>query len=414
MEKIVSFPGKPEKKKPKPRNMTSDGRRCVRVDAGYDPVTGKRIRKAFYGKTLKEAQQKADEFKRAKEAGVNIAAQKNTVSQWIDAWYQTYGQRAGFSSNTAQDINIEKIRNALGMLKLTDVRQSHIQSFADSISGYSKSEVTKVKQTTSQIFKSAVVNRIIVFDPSEGVRWDNAGSGTHRRLDDWEIDLIVRHWQLHRGGFWAMLMLFTGMRRGELLALRWSDINFDAGIIHIRNGLHFEGNARVMGSPKTECSVRDIPILPIVRDVLNHTDRVSDEWVCTGANGQPVTQSIWASSWRAWLNTMSNILNGDAPHEVCPGRRSDLDIQERKRFNVRSHDLRHTFASMLYAADTDIKTAQSLLGHASSEITMDIYTHLSSETQTVSIGKIESFTEKHRKVFGHQMGIREPKNARGY
>ncbi len=406
MEKIVTFPRKPAVPKSKPRNMTSDGRRCVRVDAGYDPDTGKRIRKAFYGKTLKEAQQKANEYKQAKEAGINLTAQKYNVSQWIDVWYKTYGQKAGFSANTSQDINLEKIRRSLGRLKLTDVRQANVQTFADSLSGYSKSEVAKVRQTASQIFQSAVINRIILFNPCEGVRWDHAGSGSHRRLEDWEIDLIVRHWRVHRGGFWAMLMLFTGMRRGELLALRWSDVDLDANVIHIRSGVHFEGNSRVMGPPKTESSVRDIPILPILRDVFAQADHLSEEWVCTGAEGQPVTQSIWASSWRAWLNTMSNILNGDAPHEVCPGRRSDLDDQERKRFDVRSHDFRHTFASMMYDADADIKTAQALLGHASSEITMDIYTHLSSTRQTVSIDKIEAYTEKHRPASGHQMGIR--------
>lgn len=392
MEKIVSFPQKPAKQKSKPRNMTSDGRRCVRVDAGYDPDTGKRIRKAFYGKTLKEAQQKANEYKQALDAGVNVIAQKQSLSAWIDTWLDTYGQKSGYSMNYVQEMDANRLKTQLGRIKLTDVRQVHIQSFADSVSAYSKSTVNKIRITVNQIFKAAVSNRIIMFNPCEGVQWKHAGEGTHRRLDDWEVKMIMQNWQEHRTGLWVMLMLFAGLRRGEVLALQWSDIDLKKKIIHVRYGVHFEVNAPVLGAPKTASSIRDIPILPPLYDALVSARRLSDEWVCTGAEGQPVTQSIWTSSWRAWLNTMTNIMNGDTASAVSPGRRSDKDCEDRPRFEIRAHDLRHSYASMLYDAGVDLKTAQKLLGHASPEITMKIYTHLSEQRQQASIDKMIAYT----------------------
>ena len=388
---LPSAQAQEEPKRSKKRNLTSDGRRCVRVDAGTDPATGKRIRKAFYGKTLREAQIKAEEFRRAQREGLDVASQSQSLSAWIDAWLETYGSRAGYSTNTIHRLNAEKLRASLGSIRLCDVRQVHIQHFADEMAHYSKSSVSKLRVTTQMIFRTAIANRIIVFDPCTGVNWASAGSGTHRALTHEEIALISRNWSAHRAGLWAMLMLFAGLRRGEALALTWDDVDLEAGVIHVRHGIHFETNTAVLGDPKTATSVRDVPILPPLRTVLTNCTRLSDTWVCTGAEGQQVTQSIWASSWSAWLNTMSNILNGDTKTAVCPGRRSDKDTAPRARFDVRAHDLRHTYVTMLYDAGVDVKTTQRLVGHASPDITMRIYTHLSEAKQQASMAQLSAF-----------------------
>ena len=408
MEKIVSFPARhdpPPKPKPKskPRNMTPDGRRCVRVDAGYDPVTGKRIRKAFYGKTLKEATRKAEQFKQELTDGRNPIGERQSLDHWIDTWLDAYGQRNGHSTNYVQRLNTDRLRENLGQMKLSEIRQIHVQSFADSISHYSKSTVSKLRYTTNQIFRSAVANRIITHNPCDGVQWRNAGEGTHRRLTDEEVRLIMKHWNAHRTGLWVMLMLFAGLRRGEALALQWNDINLDKKLLHVRHGIHFEDNQPVLGAPKTLSSVRSIPILPPLMNAITIADRLSDTWVCTGAQGQPVTQSIWSSSWSAWLNTMSNILNNDTTNPVAPGRRSDKDTAPRHRFEIRAHDLRHTYASMLYDAGVDLKTAQKLLGHSTPDVTMKIYTHLSEQRQQTSIDQMIAYTSALSN--GHQMGI---------
>lgn len=381
--------------KKKPRNMTSDGRRCIRVDAGTDPVTGKRVRKAFYGKTLKEARQKADAYRQAVAAGVAVEAQNQTLGQWIDAWLATYGGQAGYSRNRTQELDAQRLSARLGGMKLTEIRQVHIQQYADAMSDYAKSTVSKIKMTTNAIFRAAMANRLILFDPCVGVRWQNVGEGTHRRLEDWEVHFIVDHWQAHRAGLWALIMLFAGLRRGEVLALTWGDIDFDSNLIHVRHGVHFEVNAPILDAPKTPCSIRDVPIVPPLRRALEAARGRNDELICIGAAGQPVTGSIWASSWRAWLSAMSNILNGDTRLPVAPGRRSDKDPEGRRRFDIRAHDLRHTFASMLYDAGVDVKTAQRLLGHASPEITLRLYTHLSEQRKQSGIECIMAYTQSN-------------------
>lgn len=377
----------PNAKKAKPK------RYCVRVDVGYDPETGQRIRKPFYGKTKREAREKAEEYKAARRNGVDIIQANATLSDWIDRWLSVYGQRAGWSQNRRIAIDCELLRADLGNIPLRDIRPIHLQEYADKRAVCSASTVSKTKGTVSQIFRDAVANRIIPFDPAAGVRWSSAGSGTHRLLEKWEIALITRNWQAHRTGVWAMLMLYAGLRRGEALALKWTDIDWAHNIIHVHSALHFENGHPVIGDGKTENAVRDIPMFPLLRKCLLSVDRPC-EYICHSAAGKIVSDSVWGSSWRTFNNSMTNILNGDTAQPVAPGRRSDLDKADRKTFSVRAHDLRHTYCSLLYEAGVDVLTAQRLMGHASPEITLRIYTHLSDEKHALDIAKAADFVEQ--------------------
>lgn len=398
---VVRFP-KPAPKKEKPRNVRADGLRQVRLDMGVDPETGKRVRKSFYGKTLKEAEGKKQSFLREREEeahkadamiaqGIDPALAETTVAAWIDNWLATYGQRGGYSVQTTNRINCEKLAAAIGKMRLRDVRQIHVQRFATSCAHYSKSGVTKIKQTAHQVFRSARQNQAITRDPCEGVVWQHKGAGTHRYLDQWEIQHIALNWREHRAGLWAMLMLFAGLRRGEALALRWSDIDIEAGVIHIRAGVHFEVSKPVRGAPKTQAGFRDVPILPPLYEALRGLyGPQPSEYICVGADHKPITQSAWDRGFESYLNAMTNLLNGEAA--IQPGRRTDKDESDRACFECRAHDFRHTFASLLYDAGVDIKTAQKLLGHTSPEITMKIYTHLSDAKSADSIDKMAAFT----------------------
>lgn len=391
----------------KKSTKTPPKRRCVRIDIGIDPITGKRIRKAFYGKTLKEARQKRDAYLAAQQKGTTLADRDQTVAQWAATWADTYIGNVSVSTRYSYVNACEKLTEFMGAIRMRDVCEVDLQAFAVSVAQYKKSTVNKIKITVNAIFRRALANRIIDVDPTACVEWEHAGEGTHRYLSQSEIAMICDHWREHTAGIWAMVMLWAGLRRGEALALRWEDIDFSANVIHVRNGLHFEGNTPVIDTPKTPSSIRTVPILPPLRLALETVPHRSD-YVCCSRSGALVTSSIWSSGWRAYNNTMSNILNGDTATPISPGRRSDKDDPDRKVFKIRSHDLRHTYASMLYDAGVDVKTAQKLLGHATPEITMRIYTHLSEMRQTISLDRMAAFSEQY--LPGHQMGINSPEN----
>lgn len=370
-------------KKSKPK------RYCIRIDVGTDPQTGNRIRKTFYGHTKREAREKAEAFRAANRDGVDLVQAENTLANWIDRWFAVYGQRAGWSRNKQVEIDCELLKSALGNMPLKSIRPIHLQEYADARSVCAASTVSKTRGTVVRIFRDAVANRVLTFDPSEGVRWSSAGSGTHRMLDKWEIALITRYWDAHRTGIWAMLMLYAGLRRGEVLALTWADIDWQHNVIHVRRALHFEHGQPVIGATKTANSVRDVPMFPVLRRALQSVER-KGEYICHSASGSVVTDRAWAAAWRTYNRTMTNALNGDTASLVCPGRRSDLDGANgkiRMEFSARAHDLRHTYCSLLHAAGVDVLTAQRLMGHASPDITLRIYTHLSDEMQADDVAK---------------------------
>lgn len=376
-------------KKERPRNTMPDGRKRIRIDIGIDLETGKRRLKSFYGKTLKECRDKRDAWLAAQNTHVGTPDPK-TVREWAGTWRTIYGSGAGYSQNRTVEIDTRRLCDFMGNMQLSDVQQVHIQAYAQSVTGYAKSTVSKIKATTNRIFESAVANGYILRNPCLGVKWQHAGEGTHRALEPWEIDLITQNWDVHFAGVWAMLMLYAGLRRGEALALRWEDVDIEAKALHVKQGVHFEANTPTLGAPKTVNAIRDVPISPQLEDMLKKAPHTCD-YVCTGAAGQQVTDSIWASGWKAWNNTMRNILNGDTKTPVSPGHRTDRESPERKPFVVRAHDLRHTFATLLYDAGVDVKTAQKLLGHATPEITMGIYTHLTSARENASLGQFQTY-----------------------
>lgn len=380
-QKIIPLPTA-EKPKRKPKNMTSDGRRCVRVDAGCDPATGKRIRKAFYGKTLKEAQAKADEYKRALADGIDVAAREQSVAQWIETWLDVYGRNGTPATVRNRERLSRHLSGALGKLKLADVRPVHVQRYADSLAHLSHGTANNYRIVTQQIFRAALANRIIIFDPTLGVSWRGHEDGTHRMLSHEEIAALVAHWPEHPMGAPAMFMLYAGLRRGEALGLRWEDIDLDAGLIHVRQAMQAQEdhNTFSAAAPKTKTSVRDIPILPPLRTVIACLPR-GDGLVFPG---YPTT-SVFQHAFDGYEAAMRAYL-GPA-------------------FTLRAHDLRHTFASICYEAGVDVKTTQTLMGHASPSTTMEIYTHLSNELKVSSIQALSNFVNS---AFGHQMGIKWP------
>ena len=428
--KLVPFPTVPspaKKQKPKPADTKKPSRVCVSLTIGTNPETGRLIRKYFYGKTKKAAEQKKKlweaeqmrvqiEEKERMDQGASQTDREQLLARWVDKWLIAYNTTGGFSTSYSTELGGEDLKSALGTMRLCDIRQIDVQQYASSMSDKSESHVTKRKATTRAIFRAALANMLIKVDPCEGVKWlhrsksvaniigadadswAHSAISSHRYLEPWEISLIIKHAPVYRVGLWVMLMLFAGLRRGEALGLRWDDIDFAAGAIHVRRAVHFENNTPVIGPPKTVESIRTVPILPPLRDMF---DRIPmpprSPYLCTMLNSQIVTSSGFTRAWCTYLNTMSNILNSDTAEPIAQGRRSDKDKQKykdtpRRRFAIRAHDLRHTYASILYDADVDMLTAQKLLGHSTPDMTMRIYTHLSAKKKSVSVDKLAEYT----------------------
>lgn len=362
------------------KSKRADGRYQVSVDLGRD-ATGKRQRKYFYGDTQREANAKKNAFLRAQEAGF-VADDKLLVGEWLDKWESVY-MTGGYSSQEMKKINLKKLRAAFGDERLASVTKSDVQLFANSVSGYSDSMVSKIKGLTNRVFSDAFADRLIPRLPTDGVKWAGSGSGTHRALEAWERDMIRRHWHAHpQVGIWAMLMLYAGLRRGEALALTWDDVDFGKEEIRVCRALRFENNKAVEATgTKTLAGVRDVPILEPLKDALLSLPREDGQRICKPINAPTMTRTAFTRGWESFLSAMTAILKGESGDED-------------KSFSIRPHDLRHSYCTMLYDAGVDLKAAQYLMGHADSQMTMQVYTHLSNAKKKSSIEALKRHVKK--------------------
>ncbi|MBQ5320984.1 MAG: site-specific integrase, partial [Oscillospiraceae bacterium] len=176
-------------------------------------------------------------------------------------------------------------------------------------------------------------------------------------------------------GYFEMLLLelTTGMRRGELLALQWDDLNFDTGELNIcRQVYHVKGSMQI-SEPKTKSSIRTIILPKVVLNVLvEYKKTVNSRWLFPS----PIIEDMPRNP-QSVVKKVKEIL-----------RKADCK-------NIRFHDLRHTFATTALANGMDVKTLSSIIGHVSSQTTLDIYLHSTHEMQKQAATKIEQGIAKN-------------------
>lgn len=391
-----------ETKKRKRRGERKDGRILLTLVIGRDS-NGKPVRKYFYGNTRQEAEKKREEYKRMQEYGMAEEADEMTVNEWIDIWYAKYkeGQiNPHYEKNYLT--HVKRLRKALGHRLVKGIREADLQQCLYSVSHMSSSTIDKYYQVIQQVFSKARRNKIIMDDPSEDLRVPEGTEGSHRALESWEYDCVLQNWHEHRSGLWAMLMLLCGLRRSEMMALRWEHVDMEARQVIVCEVAVISHNQTVIvDRTKSAAGMRRLPICdPLYKALDSVPQNMRNGFVCRSARGAKLSESSFDCGWVGFNNAMTRILNGEPP--VQKGRRSDLerdrvDLQialgKRKTFSVLAHDLRHTFATALYDAEVDPKSAQYYLGHSDIRMTLDLYTHLSNERENRERSKLTNFLD---------------------
>ena len=238
--------------------------------------------------------------------------------------------------------------------------------------GYSYSSINKVKLTFGQIINYAIVyeelnltNFVSSVRLPKGISKNKISSP-----EDKVISKIITHAETAFFGMWAMILLCTGMRRGELAALQRKDIDFDNSEIHIWRSVEFINNqAKLKNMPKTNNSIRTVPILGMLCQPLYNMckDMEPDSFIFGSI--KPLSETTIKKSWNKYCR--------------------ELNI------NIHQHQLRHAYAKILYRSGVDPKTAQGLLGHANINTTMDIYTDFSKDMSKKSLTQINNFLSEN-------------------
>ena len=198
------------------------------------------------------------------------------------------------------------------------------------------------------------------------------------------------HKTMHRLRHAVMLMLYAGLRRGEVAALDIDrDVNFTLRTLTVREAVRFDRDGKpIICRPKTAAGIRTVPLLDILSQELIGRHGL----VCSSAEGKMMTGSAWKRAWESYLNALGETRNG------CKRRWAK---SEWIPVEIRAHDLRHSYCTMLYDFGIDLKTAMLWMGHADQSMTMQIYTHLSDQRRTEAEIALRN---AEKTLFGSQNG----------
>lgn len=360
-----------EKQKRKRKGERPDGLIQVSYQVGIRP-DGKPDRKYFYGHSRAEAVRKRDAFKRQFENGLT-ANENITLGEWIDICKNTYRSGVNQAYLQADAAPYERLKRELGHKKLKDIREYDLQASLNKLEGKSYSMVTRYRYVIHKVFEKARLNRYIVFSPAESLTLPKNTKGTHRALERWEIEHIFQHWQDLPSGLWFMIMMLAGLRRSEMVALTWENIDMNTGFLRVSQTAALSRTSTVIEHrAKSPAGLRTIPICSALYQVLDSVP--PDErngFVCNmGDSSVPLTLQQCDNALLKFNRVLSKALG------------------KGQTFKFRNHDLRHTFATLLYEAGVSARAAQYFLGHSTLSMTVEIYTHL---------------TNEHRKEQGEQM-----------
>ncbi len=376
----------------------ADGLYSVQLTIGINP-NGTPKRKTFYGHTVKEAEGKRAEYEEKLRHGTLAANEKATFGEVAAAWLiykrgqlgdkglKQFNRYQSIVNNQLLPLNIRRVKE----LKPADLDMI-LSEYAQK--GQAKKTLVYYKQTASQIMDYAIENDLAFRNVFAKVKIPAAPETERKPLTDEQIRLVTEHWQGHRAGVGALIMLYCGLRRGELIPLTWADVDLEEKAITINKSVDTVSNTyTVKQGAKTEAGSRvvDIPdcIIPALRQAKASAEGLL---VLPGAEGGLLTNQGYKRLWESYLHYLNICAGGrdkkrTKNEDGKPAFTPALQVIE----PFTAHQLRHTYATMLYDAGVDAKSAQALMGHASLEMTLKIYTHLSQRKKADSIGKLNEY-----------------------
>lgn len=390
----------------KSNTRRADGRIAVQVYLGR--IDGKRKYKTVYGNTQKEAEQRADELRFKLNKGIDIARDKDAFALWANHWLSIKEVEV-----SADQFNLLKARanvfiDFIGNEKISEVQSIELQQILNSIAKQNpttgnpsaKNTMRSYFQIINAIFENAIDNRIIDFNPARNLKIPNDAPQKQRRsLTPEERQRVIEF--KHRAQPAAMLMMFSGLRRGEATALRWTDIDFERRIIIVSRSYNFK--QREFKPPKNGKS-RIVSIPQILVEYLSSLERNSI-YVLTSANGNLMSDTAWKRLFDSYIFDLNlKYGNFSTPHTKFEPHEIPLVIRP-----FTPHDLRHTFCTMMYEAGIDVLVAKEQMGHSDVKTTLSIYTHLDALHKERDLQKMDDFLQNYQNA--SHMQVKKSRNA---
>ncbi len=317
--------------------------------------SGKRV--SFYSTAATETAANRDINRQIAAYAEDKHYEKHNFRALAEATLEEKYKTTSFSNATSYEAAM-KVLSIFHDMDIEDIKPSMLQAFLNDMAArhYSFSSISKAKIFFGLVLQYATVKQDLPINNfMRSIKIPkNAQKGTVRSPNDEVIENIMKNVYTARFGEWAASLLCLGLRRGELAGLQRKDVNLARREVSLNHSVEFIGNTpHLKDKPKTVAGIRVIPIIDAYYPIIEH--------LCEG------------------LDDENFLFGGDAPLTKIAIRRRWDSFCKDIGCDINGHQLRHAYAKLLYRAGVDPKTAQSLLGHADIQTTMNIYTDFDEE-----------------------------------
>ncbi len=345
-----------------------------RYEARYTVHTADGVKqRSIYGKTRKQVSEKLTKAMSDRDGGLVFDAENLAVGEYLERWLSDCVRGTVRESTYSRDkylVNNHAIP-ALGKVKLKNLGALRLQGlYRDRLdAGLSAATVQKMHHVLHKALDQAVRWNLIPRNPADAVKAPTPSPKEMRPLSAPEARGLLEAARGARLEAFYVLALHTGMRSGELLGLKWHDIDLSSTVptIRVRRTLTRTGNGKglALGEPKTKKSRRTVRLTPRAVDVLKgHRARQAKEKLKAG--------TLYEDQGLVFAGEGGNLIN---PSNIRQRSFAPL-LRKAGLPGITFHDLRHTCASLLFQRNIHPKFVQELLGHASVAITLDTYSHM--------------------------------------
>jgi len=364
----------------------------IAVSLGKDATTGKyKYQWVSVKGTKKEAEKRLSELLTQIDTGTFMKPSKTTLAEYLERWLKDYvwPNLAPGTAEGYEHIMLRHLVPSLGNIILTQLKPEHLQRYySEKLSGGLSAQTVRHHHTAlHKALQTAVEWGLLSRNVADAVKPPHV---EHPEMQTWGEDDIIRFLEAANATpYYALFYtaLFTGMRRSELLALRWCDVDLLLCQVYVSRSLHvLRGGKVVFSSPKTAKGRRMIALTPSTTLILReHREKQAAQWAMLGI---PLTDEALIFS----------DLEGDP---LLPNTVTHAWIKLVRRIGIkpiRFHDARHSHASLMLKQGAHPKIVQERLGHASIQITLDTYSHVAPGLQEAAANRFdEAFSNKYNK-----------------
>ena len=323
---------------------------------------GRRRRKSFYGKTRKEALDKMCEFKQKVADGL-ISLDESPIirpdilfSEWADTWYEGHKDSVSKTTQQSYKYTLATLKGKIGDRPVKTIKAMDIEGLLRELrqEGKSDSYVAKARGMLYQIMNKAEANELIRRNPvacAEKMRANKPMEAKEAFTAD-EVRRLMEGLPRDKMGNSIRLMLGTGIRMQELLALEPRLIEEDGSVIHIRQAVKTVAGHVEIGVPKSRDSVRDVPVPEGLRPIVIGLRSTEDTYIFQSPKKeQPFDPKKYRDKFKDYIEAVPDV------RVLTP------------------HSCRHTYVSQMQALGVDLATIQSMVGHADLDMTQH-YLHV--------------------------------------